>query len=70
MGLRRMEDDILQRFGFIENRSLQHVHIEVTVAIVIDQGHAGSHYFGRVKGAGSANEMLEIQSGFRGDILK
>src|SRR5439155_3734923 len=59
----RREPRIAQRFSRLEDRALHQKNIQVAIAIVVEESHAGAHDLGQVELAGGSREMLESESG-------
>ena len=54
----------------IKCSALNQVHIQVTVVVVVEQGHAGAHDFRHVELARRSGEMVELQPHFLGHLPK
>src|SRR5205807_8033977 len=54
----------------IERRALNHIHIQVVVVVVIEEGYTGAHDFRHVVFAVSARKMVELQPDFLGDFAE
>src|SRR5262249_31393937 len=55
---------------WFEYRPLNKKDVEVAVAIVVEQGHAGAHDLGQVELAGRSREVVEIETGLPGNVLE
>src|SRR5439155_7575664 len=51
-----------------EHLSLRHEHIEIAVAVVVEQRDAGRYDFGKIESTGDAVEGDEIEARFAGAV--
>src|SRR5437660_7124562 len=54
--------------SWVEHRALHEINVQVTVVVVIEQSHAGSHDFRHGVLADSAVEMMKLQADFFGSL--
>ena len=67
---REGEARLAGRLALVEHRALEQQHVEVTVAVVVQEGPAGAHDLGHEVLAARAREVAEAQAGFFGDVAK
>ena len=59
---------LLQLGGIPEHRTLNEIHVHVTVAVVVEERHSRAHHLGEVQVAGHTVEVNEVESQICGPV--